>query len=86
MRAVFGIVGLLIAVGVVGLLAKKQLQAVGAVSVAPAVPGAQEALQPPARGTPASVREQSQQLQRQVAEDVAKALSQGAARASEPLQ
>ena len=74
MRAVFGVVGLLLVVAIVGLIARSQLQAGRA---APAV-----AASPAASGT--SVREQSQQLQRQVADDVTKALSQGAARASEP--
>lgn len=69
MRAVFGVVGLLIVVAMVGLIARSQLQATRAVPAAPAA---------------SSVRGQSQQLQRQVADDVAKALSQGAARASEP--
>jgi hypothetical protein len=69
MRAVFGVVGLLIVVAMVGLIARSQLQSRQAIAAAPAA---------------SSVREQSQQLQRQVADDVAKALSQGAARASEP--
>lgn len=60
---------MLIVVAIVGLIARSQLQAVRPVPAAPAA---------------SSVREQSQQLQRQVADDVAKALSQGAARASEP--
>jgi hypothetical protein len=77
MRAVFGVVGLLVVVAVVGWVAKKQLESARAISVVPAA--AQDAA-----GAEAPVREQSQQLQRQVAEDVAKALSQGAARASEP--
>jgi hypothetical protein len=75
MRAVFGVVGLLVVVAVVGWVAKKQLESARAIPVVPST--AQDAA-----GAP--VREQSQQLQRQVAEDVAKALSQGAARASEP--
>lgn len=74
MRAVFGVVGLLIVVAIVGLIARSQLQAGRAV---PAV-----AADPAASSSP--VRERSQQLQHQVADDVAKALSQGAARASEP--
>ncbi len=69
MRAVFGVVGLLIVVAMVGLIARSQLQSRQAIAAAPAA---------------SSVRGQSQQLQRQVADDVAKALSQGAARASEP--
>lgn len=69
MRAVLGVVGMLIVVAIVGLIARSQLQAVRTDPVAAAASG---------------VREPSQQLQRQVADDVAKALSQGAARASEP--
>lgn len=69
MRGVFGVVGLLIVVAMVGLIARSQLQATRAV---------------PAAAAASSVRAQSRQLPRQVADDVAKALSQGAARASEP--
>ena len=67
MRAVLGIVGLLIALAIVGIVVKKQLQATGqAVSaVAPAASGA-------------NVAEQSRQLQRQIQSDVTKALEQGA--------
>jgi len=70
MRAVFGVVGLLIVVAMTGLIARSQLQSRQAIAAAALAAS--------------SVREQSQQLQRQVADDVAKALSQGAARASEP--
>lgn len=67
MRALFGVVSLLIVLAVVGTLVKKQLGAVSQ-SVAPA--------SPPASG---NVREQSQQLQERVRSDVTKALDQGAA-------
>jgi hypothetical protein len=72
MRAVFGVVGLLVVLAIVALVAKKQLQATGqAVSaVAPAASGG-------------NVAEQSRQLQKQVQSDITKALEQGAARNDE---
>ena len=77
MRAIFGVVSLLVVLAVVGLLMMKQLKAVNhSVSSAAtqmAMPGASAA--PPLQGT---VREQSQQLQQKVANDVVKALEQGA--------
>ena len=73
MRALFSLVGLLVVVAVIGLMAKKQLQA-----VAPAiVPLA------PATGTAPTVQEQSRAAQRQVQQDVNRALEQGAIRASD---
>lgn len=68
MRVVFGVVGLLVALAIVGIVAKKQLQATGqvAATVAPAASGA-------------NVAEQSRQIQRQIQQDVTKALEQGAA-------
>lgn len=68
MRVVFGVVGLLVALAIVGIVAKKQLQATGqvAATVAPAASGA-------------TVAEQSRQIQRQIQQDVTKALEQGAA-------
>ena len=69
MRIVFGIVGLLIAVAIVSLLAKQQLHA-----LQPSVPAPDAASAPALSGTPA---QQSQQLQRQVKEDIDKALQQG---------
>lgn len=72
MRAVFGLLGLLIVLAIVGSLAKRQLQAVQV----PLVPGG-GASAAALGGTPA---EASRQLQRKVADDVNKALQQGAAR------
>jgi hypothetical protein len=68
MRLVLGVVGLLVALAIVGIVMKKQLQATGhvAASVAPAASGA-------------TVAEQSRQIQQQIKGDVAKALEQGAA-------
>ena len=85
MKALFGVVGLLVALAIVGLLAAGRLKtapgaaaevAVGAraASVLELVPGS-------------TVREASQQAQQKVRDDVAKALEQGvAARASSPDQ
>lgn len=68
MRAIFSIVSLLAVLVVVGLLAKKQLQATGqvAAAVAPATAGA------------SNVAEQSRQVQQQIKSDVGKLLEQGA--------
>ena len=77
MRAIFGVVSLLVVVAIVGLLASRQLKAVNqsvssaAAQIAPAGASA------PAAPT-GTVREQSQQLQQRVANDVVKALEQGA--------
>ena len=74
MRAVFGVVSLLVVLAVVGVLMTKQLKATSrtlssaAVQVAPGT----------ASAVASTVREQSQQLQQQVANDVAKAIEQGA--------
>jgi hypothetical protein len=75
MRAIFGVVSLLVVVAVVGVLASRQLKAVNAATgAAPAG----------AATVPAgNVREQSQQLQQRVMRDVAGALQQGAERSSE---
>ena len=70
MRIVFSVVGLLIVVAIVGMLAKRELQS-ARVIVADDAPAASAVV--PA-GTPA---QQSQQLQRQVTEDIDKALRQG---------
>jgi hypothetical protein len=71
MRAIFGVLGLLITLAIVGVLAVKQLRATGQVSAAlpPATAGA----------SAATVREQSQQIQQKVQSDITKALEQGAA-------
>lgn len=71
MRALFGVVSLLIVLAVVGTLVKKQL-GTASQPVAPASPSAS-----------ATVSEQSQQLQDRVRSDVTKALDQGAARSAD---
>ena len=76
MCAVFGVVSLLVVLAIVGLLASRQLKAVGAPraqATGQALPGAASAA-----GLAGNVREQSQQVQRQVADDIAKAMAQGA--------
>ena len=74
MRALFSLVGLLVVVAVVGLIAKKQLQAV-APSAAPVAA--------PATGTAPTVQEQARGVQQKVLQDVGRALEQGAARSGD---
>ena len=74
MRAIFGVVSLLLVLAVVGVLAMRQLRATGQ-AVGTALPAETVS----ASGAPAaSAREQSQQLQQRVHSDVTKALEQGA--------
>lgn len=83
MRAIFGVVGLLVALAIVGMLAVKQLKATGQ-SIADVRPAGAGAASGPQSGT---VREQSRQLQQRVQSDVTRALEQGAAaRKDEPGQ
>ena len=101
MRIVFGVLGLLIVLAIVGSIAKKQLQALRTLPATPTavvVPSGDAAAVAgaPAReggrldafpGTVAAdpngltVPQQSQNLQRQVADQVQRQLQQGAARA-----
>lgn len=69
MRIIFSALGLLIVVAIVGMLAKRELQAA---RVIVPVDGAASATV--LAGTPA---QQSRQLQRQVTDDINKALQQG---------
>ena len=74
MKAIFGVVSLLVALPIVGLIAVKQLKAVGktgspASADAPAVP------QMSGSGT---IRDQSRELQNKVVNDAIKAMQQGA--------
>jgi hypothetical protein len=71
MRAIIGVVGLLVVLAVVGVVGSRQLKAVG-MPLAAAVSG-------PAEAPAANVREQSLQLQR-MKRDAAAALQQGADR------
>lgn len=77
MKALFGVVSLLIALAIVGLVAVKQLKAVGR-GASPVVVESGVPAMPQMSGS-GTAREQTQQLQNQVADDVAKAMSQGAA-------
>ena len=68
MRAVFGLVGLVVALAIVGVLAKKQLAATRT-----PVPSLQLPAEPGGATAPAptgTVREQSQQVQQQVKQQV----------------
>ena len=71
MRGVFGMVGLVVALAIVGVLAKKQLASTQAVVPSLQVPGA--APVPAPTGT---VREQSQQVQQQYKQALESALQQ----------
>jgi nucleoside permease NupC len=77
MRLIFGVLSLLVVLAVVGYLVKTQRKAV---AIAP-VQGA-SVIQTPA-ATPA---QQSQQIQRQVQDDIARALQQGVDRAASAPQ
>ena len=84
MRAVFGVVSLLIAVAVVGILGARQLKEMRGAG-ASAMPQLESGTTPaPAlAAASATPREQSQQLQQRVRNDVIKALEQGATRKDE---
>ena len=76
MKALFGVVSLLVALAIVGLIAVRQLKAVGQVS-APAVAAAGLPAAPQLSGS-GTVRAQAQQLRDKVANDAIKAMNQGA--------
>ena len=78
MKAMFGVVSLLVALAIVGLIAVRQLKAVGAVG-GPAVTTDAGVPNVPQMAGSGNVRERAVQLQQRTAEDVAKALSEGAA-------
>ena len=75
MRAIFGVVSLLLVLAIVGVLAMRQLRATGQ-AVGNALPAEASSA---SAAPPGTVREQSQQLQQRVQSDVTKALEQGAA-------
>lgn len=100
MRMVFGFLGLMIVLAIIGSVAKKQLQAVRALPSVPTAavtkePGGTDLASSPSRGgrldafpgavaadpNGLTVPQQSQNLQRQVADQVQRQLQQGAARA-----
>ena len=84
MRAVFGVISLLIVLAVIGGVAVKQMRATSQ-ALGNAGSSALRAAPPSADGTAATalpagnVREQSQQLQQRVRDDVSRSLEQGAA-------
>jgi len=80
MKAMFGMVSLLIALAIVGFLAARQLKtaAPSATSGTTAAAAATAGVALPGVAASGTVREQSQQIQQKVKDDVAKALQQGA--------
>ncbi|RYF66632.1 MAG: hypothetical protein EOO29_38415 [Comamonadaceae bacterium] len=70
MRAVFGLVGLVVVLAVVGLLAKKQLSAVRTPVPSLQTTPADSAAAAASSAQPATVRDQSQQIQQQVKQQV----------------
>ena len=76
---IFGVVSLLVVLAIVGLVLSKQLKATrqGALGAATATAAGGGA------SAPATVADQSRQIQKQVQADVVKALEQGAARKDE---
>ena len=71
MRIVFGIVGLVVALAIVGVLVKKQLAGTHAVVPALQIPGVA-----PASAPTGTVREQSQQIQQQYKQALESAMQQ----------
>ena len=79
MKAMFGMISLLIALAIVGILAARQLKT-AAPSIAPGASAAAAAgLSASGLAATGTVREQSQQIQQRVKDDVSKALEQGMA-------
>jgi hypothetical protein len=68
MRAVFGVVSLLVALAIGGFVLTRQMKGQSQAAATPSLAGS------------ASVRIQAKQIEDQVASDVAKAMQQGAAR------
>ena len=90
MRAVFGVVALLIVLGVIGMVAARQMKSgsraltVGAEAATSGQATGRPDTTPPAPA--GNVREQSQQLQQRVKDDVSRALEQGAAARKEAAE
>jgi len=74
MKALFGVVSMLVALAIVGLVIVKQLRAVGHAGAAPA--DASAVVAPTLSGSGA-LRDQALQLENQVAGDAARAMAQG---------
>ncbi len=77
MRALFGVVSLLVALAIVAMVAVKQLKAVGHVGGPTAATGVGVPAVPQRSGS-GTVRDQSRELQNRVANDAIKAMNQGA--------
>lgn len=78
MKAVLGMISLLAALAIVGLLAARKLKT-AAPTIAPGASAAAAAgLATSGLASGGTVREQSQQIQQKVRDDVARALEQGA--------
>jgi hypothetical protein len=75
MRAAFGLVGLVVALAIVAVLAKKQLNSVNAIQVPQPAGTSPGAVVPPVDPN-ATVKEQSQQIQQQYKQAVEGALQQ----------
>ena len=82
MRAVFGLVGILVVMAIVAILMKQNLQATRSEGTAGSPP-AVEGVKVPQVDTSKNVREQSQQIQQQVQTELNQALQQGADRVKE---
>lgn len=79
MKTLFGVVSLLVVLAAVGLVAARQLRTALPVPAVPADSAAPGMAAVPSLAASASVRQQAQQLQQRVGDDVARALEQGAA-------
>ena len=79
MRAIFGLVGILVVMAIVAILMKQNLQATRSTGGAGA-PATLEGVKVPQVDTSKNVREQSQQIQQQVQTELNQALQQGANR------
>ena len=78
MRAVFGLVGLLVVMAIVGVLMKNNLSATR--STGTTAPVAVDGVKVPQVDATKNVRDQSQQIQKQVQDDLNQALQQGSQR------
>jgi hypothetical protein len=80
MKAMFGVVSLLVVLAIVGIVATRQLKAVGHIAgAAPSTDAGASAPLPQISGS-VPVSSQARQIETQVANDIAKAMQQGAAR------
>ncbi|HJV61847.1 MAG TPA: hypothetical protein VJ743_12940 [Albitalea sp.] len=80
MRALFGVVALLVVLAILGIVATRQLRSVSH-SVGASLPPAQSSAEARAAAVPASdVRGEVRQLQQRTVDDINKALEQGAQR------